>query len=171
MTDILSVAEQVREEARRDRRSQFAMRAPHEIPTWFEPAMPPRPKVLPPPLESTFVDSFPEPVRKAARDAMFYFREGMLSIDYEAEDVVQQQEQAVADIIAASPGWNLVSKDELITGKDIIARFRAQLEAEDARDVSKRAAREWGDERNRQRIAQWPWAWADLVLEAEGVRR
>lgn len=128
------------------------MRAPHEIPEWFQPAGVPL-KPSPPPVLSLpvelFPDDFPDGVSKRnyiLNLASSWRRDPCFSL----ADYLPVQEDLRVLVDRARP--LLAAYEEAVNGF--------------AEDVE-----EWQFAYDIQRVAEWPWAYADFVMAAEDMQR
>lgn len=127
-------------------REYFAARAPHDIPDWFEPVMRPRP--LPP---------------AASIEALSNFKEAGLNRGWPIDRIQRQVDNwrhdpcySLADVAAPT-----------LQEREVYERARPLLVLYEERWTEFREAdSEWQIERQEARVGQWPWAWADLVLQS-----
>ena len=62
-------------------------------------------------------------------------------------------------------GWSLAN-EKLTFSSRHAARTAC---GEDFQNASAEAIQDWQDEQQKQRLVQWPWAWADAVIKARGA--
>jgi hypothetical protein len=121
-------------------REYFAARAPHDIPPWFTPTLAPMPKAPPVGIDLTAY---------------------VLSRD-EVDMVVFLVDGWRRDPCFDLATYAYTDRPDRTAVLDRIRPALAQYEA--VWNGYREAHVAWHDESQRQRVAQWPWAWADLVL-------
>jgi hypothetical protein len=129
-------------------RRTFALHAPRRIPDWFEPIMS-APEPQPPPNPALPVAVFGDDIGK--QNYIFNMLRSWIDDPiYDLDRIVAPSDPDLAALVEAA--------------RPALRAFQEAVEA--YRD----AHRVWLADWNRQTVAQWPWAWADLVLAA-GDRR
>ena len=129
-------------------RAYFAAHAPAEPQGWFEPEIAPMPTA--PATEPSFPDEFPFNVDIGARNYIINIANGWRRDPcYDLSTFEPHSKDAHLDTLVAHVRPFLV---------DYETAWKAYWAAHNA----------WDDERAKQRLIQWPWAWADAVLAAGG---
>lgn len=144
------------------RRDYFAAHAPAEIPSWFEPTMRPRPAEPPnlPDLSGIPIfENIPflgeKDMDAAGRRNYIYNHAERWRRDSHYDLVVDGQ--------YPNPG-----NDRLVPLWDAARERLTAFEAQWLDHREQLAV--WQEEREQARVAQWVWAWADLVLGAGETR-
>ena len=140
-------------------RAYFAARAPSIIPAWFEPVMPPEPQSPPEHPDLSGIPEFegpPDDMAALSRRNYIYNIANGWSRD---------SCYSLADIMPSSARTDDNLRALLELGRPALSQF------EDNWNGYREELAEWRREREIARVAQWPWAWADLVLSAESVQR
>lgn len=135
-------------------REFFAARAPHTIPEWFEPKLRQRPVVPAAPElpdHELFTDISARNyiyniVEKWRRD----YHQGHV---YSLGDIHPFPDSVDTGKLAA---LIKIARPALVMFEEYWTGYREDIE-------------KWTIEREKARVAQWPWTWSDMVLDAEGL--
>jgi hypothetical protein len=132
-------------------RAYFAARAPRRIPKWFEPTMREKPPAPPVRVNLTGIPLFEGP-------------------DDDIDALSRRNSiQNALDGWRRDPCWDLASMTRYQPELYEAAKERVEAYEHDWQTYWNGLV-DWQRERQRERVAQWPWAFADLVLAAGGFK-
>lgn len=133
-------------------RDYFAAHASEAVPEWFTVEMPPHPK---------------RPTRPTFEFGQFSYAVNLFDLVKRFGDPDWSDEYATADgCIEQAKAYFAHQKAEF--PDDLCRALRAHADAifawQETYKPHERAVEEWRDEKYRRLAAQWPYAWADLLL-------